>query len=141
MNQISMNITNPPGPKRTSPIDIILGRRIADARIAAGLSQGEIGEALGVTFQQIQKYEIGQNRISAASLIRIALHLHLPPAAFLDGFEPEGERPLPPPPITRDQRALLDDFRVLTSPEIKEGLRRLIRTLAAEERAKRENTL
>ena len=50
------------------PIDIMVGTRIKQARHAAKVSQTELGEALGVTFQQVQKYEKGSNRVSAGAL-------------------------------------------------------------------------
>lgn len=54
------------------PVDQIVAKRVRLARIEAGLSQTALGEALGVSFQQIQKYERGVNRISAGKLSKIA---------------------------------------------------------------------
>src|SRR4051812_14657333 len=50
----------------------IVARRIKDARVQAGLSQGKLGAAIGVTFQQVQKYEKGTNRVASDRLLRIA---------------------------------------------------------------------
>ena len=58
--------------KSADRIDKHVGKRIREAREAAGLSQTRIGEALGVSFQQIQKVERGLNRVSASRLYRIA---------------------------------------------------------------------
>lgn len=64
------------GPKkRQNATDAAIGRRIAARRKAAGISQSELGDALGVTFQQIQKYEKGINRVAASSLIVLARKL------------------------------------------------------------------
>jgi transcriptional regulator with XRE-family HTH domain len=60
------------------PVDILVGSRIKQARHAAKVSQTELGEALGVTFQQVQKYEKGSNRVSAGALQIIAERLKVP---------------------------------------------------------------
>lgn len=57
------------------PIDIEVGRRIRVRRKALGISQSELAGALGVSFQQTQKYEKGANRVSASMLVRIAAKL------------------------------------------------------------------
>ena len=54
------------------PIDIHVGKRLILARNMQGMSQGKLGALVGVTFQQMQKYERGINRISASRLARIA---------------------------------------------------------------------
>jgi transcriptional regulator with XRE-family HTH domain len=59
-------------PKAPGPIDILVGKRIREARIAAGLSQTDVAYAFGVTFQQLQKIERGNNRISAGHLHAVA---------------------------------------------------------------------
>lgn len=64
-------------------IDVILGDVIRQHRKAVGLSQSELGQAAGVTFQQIQKYEAGQNRISVSRLFQLATPLGLEPAAVV----------------------------------------------------------
>jgi transcriptional regulator with XRE-family HTH domain len=58
--------------RASGPADKNLGEKIRTRRSAAGMSQAELGEALGVTFQQIQKYEKGTNRVSAVRLEQIA---------------------------------------------------------------------
>lgn len=66
------------GPKQATEIDQIVGHRIAALRRAKGLSQADLGAAVGVTFQQIQKYESGINRVGAGRLQQIAQHLNVP---------------------------------------------------------------
>jgi transcriptional regulator with XRE-family HTH domain len=58
--------------KSPDPVDIEVGRRIRIQRMTRGLSQTELGEKIGVTFQQVQKYEKGVNRVGAGRLTRIA---------------------------------------------------------------------
>ena len=65
-------------PKATTDIDQTVGARIAALRKAKGLSQTALGDAVGVTFQQIQKYEKGQNRVGAGRLLEIAKFLGVP---------------------------------------------------------------
>jgi transcriptional regulator with XRE-family HTH domain len=67
-------------PKDATGADQIVGARIAQLRNAKGLSQTAVGDAVGVTYQQIQKYEMGQNRVGAGRLQRIAKFLDVPVA-------------------------------------------------------------
>src|ERR1700730_8584036 len=66
------------GKRGRDPRDAEIARRVRALRLQRGLSQGELGSALGVTFQQVQKYESGSNRISAGRLYRIAEVLDAP---------------------------------------------------------------
>ena len=68
---------------RPDPLDLEIGVRLRKMRGHAGLSQGALAERLGVTFQQIQKYERGSNRLSASVLVRMAHYFDLSPADFL----------------------------------------------------------
>jgi transcriptional regulator with XRE-family HTH domain len=68
--------------RSATPIDIEVGKRIRLRRIEKGLSQTELGDHLGITFQQIQKYENGVNRVGAARLNKIAELLQVPIAFF-----------------------------------------------------------
>ncbi|PIT68473.1 helix-turn-helix domain-containing protein [Bartonella tribocorum] len=68
--------------KNPSFIDISIGKRIRYRRIAMGLSQKTLGNFLGVSFQQIQKYEKGLNRVSAKCLLEIAQKLQVPIGFF-----------------------------------------------------------
>jgi transcriptional regulator with XRE-family HTH domain len=72
-------------------IDVYVGNRVRMRRVMIGLSQERLGEKLGLTFQQIQKYEKGANRISASRLFRIAEVLGVAVAFFFDGVP--GGRP------------------------------------------------
>ncbi len=68
--------------KNPNFIDILIGKRIRQRRIAMGLSQKELGNYLGVSFQQIQKYEKGFNRVSVGCLLKIAQKLEVPISFF-----------------------------------------------------------
>ena len=66
------------------PIDVHVGSRLLMGRVLLGLNQTELGEAIGVTFQQVQKYEKGTNRISASRLFDLSRVLDVPISFFFD---------------------------------------------------------
>ena len=78
-------------PKAATDIDLAVGARIAALRKVKGLSQTALGNALGVTFQQIQKYEKGQNRIGAGRLQEVAKFFEVP-VSSLFGDDAEAPR-------------------------------------------------
>jgi transcriptional regulator with XRE-family HTH domain len=75
-------------PRRSGSEDIAIGEKIRALRLERGLSQHELGAAVGVTFQQIQKYERGANRVAAGRLRRIADALEVPVTFFYRGTAP-----------------------------------------------------
>jgi transcriptional regulator with XRE-family HTH domain len=75
------------GIKRAGPVDAMVGRTIRMLRLSKGVSQGALGKVLGVSFQQVQKYENGSNRVGAGRLIQIAMALEVPVDALLQGAE------------------------------------------------------
>ncbi|TAL83618.1 MAG: XRE family transcriptional regulator [Beijerinckiaceae bacterium] len=78
--------------KVPNPIDRHVGSRVRMRRVLLGMSQEKLGEALGLTFQQVQKYEKGTNRIGASRLQQISQSLNVPPAFFFEGVPPaEGQ--------------------------------------------------
>ena len=77
--------------QKSKHIDIQVGRLVRARRLAIGMPQTELAEALGLTFQQIQKYERGANRISAANLFEIARKLDVPLASLFEGLDGSGE--------------------------------------------------
>ncbi len=76
--------TSVPKPRKTIEADRIVGLRITTLRKARGLSQTALGTAVGVTFQQVQKYEKGLNRVGAGRLSEIAHLLEVPVSAFFE---------------------------------------------------------
>ena len=68
------------------PVDRHVGRRVCEKRISLGYNQSDLGRALGLTFQQIQKYEKGANRISASKLWDIARFFKVDIGYFFDGL-------------------------------------------------------
>ncbi|MDK1491687.1 helix-turn-helix transcriptional regulator [Sinorhizobium sp. 7-81] len=76
--------------KKPNPIDIHVGSRIRLRRTMLGMSQEKLGEALGITFQQIQKYEKGTNRVGASRLQNISSILNVPVSFFFEDAPGEG---------------------------------------------------
>lgn len=74
----------PSSPGAINPIDAHVGRRIRQRRTSIGFSQEKLGEALGLTFQQVQKYERGINRVGASRLYDIARVLGVPVCFFYE---------------------------------------------------------
>ena len=81
-----------------SPIDVHVGSRVRLRRTLLGMSQEKLGEAIGLTFQQVQKYERGMNRISASKLWKLSNVLDVPVSYFFDdlGVDEDGRAPVSP---------------------------------------------
>jgi transcriptional regulator with XRE-family HTH domain len=73
------------GTEASNPIDKHVGNRVRMRRVMLKMSQRKLGDAVGITFQQIQKYEKGKNRIGASRLQHIAQILQVPAAFFFEG--------------------------------------------------------
>jgi transcriptional regulator with XRE-family HTH domain len=94
--------------KAPNPTDRHVGARVRMRRMMLGMSQEKLGDALGLTFQQVQKYEKGANRIGASRLQQIAHILQVPVAFFFEGaphvpgFQPGGFAEAPSPAYVSD---------------------------------------
>lgn len=107
MHLVSSNSSTPRPPRALAaadPIDIHVGRRIKLRRALLRISQEELAIDIGVTFQQVQKYESGSNRVSASRLYDICRVLNCPVTYVFDDIKPEdlGGRPMPGPRHARD---------------------------------------
>lgn len=102
--------------------DLHLGRRLRQRRWMLGLTQSQVGERVGIKFQQVQKYETGQNRISASRLWDLARALDVPVSHFYDGLQsaPEDQAATPETPAEIDAASVSS---VLTDREAVELLR------------------
>ena len=80
---------------RPNPIDVHVGSRVRLRRNMLGLSQEKLGEAIGLTFQQVQKYERGANRIGASRLLELSGVLGVPVSFFYDETDPVHAPPVP----------------------------------------------
>lgn len=121
--------------KEPNPTDIQVGARLRVRRIELGLSQTDLGGQVGITFQQIQKYEKGVNRIGASRLLAIAGVLHVPVAYFFPE-EPDDEDAQPgPTEVLELLRApgaldLLRDFARIRDPAARKALVAMAKALA-----------
>jgi transcriptional regulator with XRE-family HTH domain len=111
---------------RTHPpdsIDVLTGMRIRIRRIALGLSQKAVAGVLGVSFQQLQKYESGANRVSASALVKIAAELETSVAALVGE---DGSQPVEPIIATHlatpDAAELLDAYASIEDAEVRKAL-------------------
>ena len=113
---------------RTQDIDRHVGARVRERRIMLGLTQQQLAEMIGVTYQQAHKYERGINRVSAGRLFEIARVLNAPITYFYDGLGQETPRPVAP-----HQRMLLEiarNFAEIQNEKHQEAVSQLARALA-----------
>ena len=96
------------------PVDVHVGKRVRHRRWMLGVTQQQLGEKVGIKFQQIQKYETGMNRISASRLWDIAAALDVPVSFFFEGYETgQVEDPIPAKEPDSAQGDLLSDKEAL----------------------------
>lgn len=129
--------------KSPAPMDRHVGSQVRLRRMLLGISQEKLGEALGITFQQVQKYEKGVNRISASRLNQLSQVLGVPidyfyegarePQAAPSGFAEDGAAPyLPDLLSTPDSLQLIRAFTKIESQKVRRRVIDLVEALAAE---------
>jgi transcriptional regulator with XRE-family HTH domain len=129
--------------KRPNPTDIYVGSRIRMRRKMLGLSQEKLGERLGITFQQIQKYEKGTNRVGASRLQAMSDALEVPVAYFFPETSPAAQSSMKEEGATFMMDFLstsegLDLSRAFTrirNPKVRRKLIELVRALAEDQSA------
>ena len=97
-------------------IDVLVGKRIRARRHALSVSHSELGEAIGVKFQQIQKYETGANRVSASRLWAIAEHLGVDVVYFFEGIARDNDTSVAVDPV--DKMDFLSDRDTIEMMEL-----------------------
>ncbi len=137
--------------KKPNPIDIHVGSRVRLRRMLLSMSQEKLGDQMGLTFQQIQKYEKGTNRIGASRLYHISQILDVPVQFFFDDAplsvnqgadgmsEPKMENFLYEFISTRDGLELIRAFVSIADPKVRKRVVDLVRTLSDEDEASRED--
>jgi transcriptional regulator with XRE-family HTH domain len=127
--------------RKPNPIDIHVGQRIRARRRELGLSQTVLGNEIGVSFKQVQKYESGANRIGAGRLYEISLALDTPIEKFFD------EAPLTVPTsvnadvtdsatligIDQECEKLIEAYYSISDRQLRQNFLGLLRTLSAKE--------
>ncbi len=111
------------------PIDVYVGKRVRFKRKVLGLTQSDLAEKVEITFQQIQKYEKGENRISASMLYQIAQSLNTSVSFFFEGYSEniESESVLNDDKVSID---LINSFSSIKNPELKKRLLLLISSVS-----------
>ena len=99
------------------PVDVQVGRKIYSLRRARGLSQKALATGICVTFQQVQKYETGRNRVAVSTLVRIAQVLGVTPTELLADPEPDGDAALQV--RSEDFEGLFKAYQALKSPQVR----------------------
>lgn len=133
------------GTGRPNPIDVHVGSRVRLRRTLLGMSQEKLGEAIGLTFQQVQKYERGSNRIGASRLFDLARVLDVPVGFFfeemanetqqsspalLQGLQEEGDPYEPDPLAKRETLELVRAYYRIEDPLVRKRLFELTKALA-----------
>ena len=130
-----------------NPVDVHVGGRVRMRRRVLGVSQERLAEALGLTFQQVQKYERGANRVSASKLYEIARFLSAPISYFFEGLsdptlasaggvaEDGAEQFVHDFLMTPEGLELAAIFPKITKPRVRRRVLELVRALAEEEEA------
>jgi transcriptional regulator with XRE-family HTH domain len=122
-------MTKPKRGRSTAAIDDHVGARIRDRRIMLGLTQQQLAQMIGVTYQQAHKYEHGINRVSAGRLYEISRVLNAPVTYFYEGLGQQAAQPATP-----HQRMLLEvarNFAEIQNEKHQEAVSQLARALAA----------
>lgn len=86
-----------------NPVDVHVGKRIRMRRLLLGMNQETLANALGLTFQQVQKYEGGANRVSASRLSAMGDILRVPISYFFEGIRPDDKKQTPAERASRER--------------------------------------
>ena len=117
------------------PVDVDVGRRIRKRRKELKMTQTAASAAIGLKYQQIQKYESGDNRISASKLHDLSVALHVPIGWFFEGFEGNSED-LPLPAF--ETKKLLASYFGITDPGVRSKISDLLAEMAKAGRAEED---
>jgi transcriptional regulator with XRE-family HTH domain len=123
-----------PGKRGRSEVDVQVGRRLREARLLAGLSQSQLGTRIGVTFQAVQKYESGENRLSASRLLAVAEFLRQP-LSFFFGDLSEADSAAPPASLSPKEIKLLRYYRGIGTEEARDWMLKLAKSMGGGKRA------
>ena len=143
MRQVPARIDSSGGvlKKQTNPIDIQVGNRVRIRRMLIGMSQERLGDLLGLTFQQVQKYEKGVNRIGAGRLYEVSRILNVPVDFFYEGVAASGQEPEGTPSVMEfvssgEGLQLALAFMKIKDVRVRKRMLDLVKSLAEEESQK-----
>src|SRR5580704_6362848 len=120
-------------PRGSTPVDAHIGQKIRTRRILLGLSQTELADAAGISFQQIQKYEKGTNRVGAGRLQQFSEALGVPPSYFFEGAPTVGKKQPAP------QEGELSENTIVSFLGTREGAALVRAFIAIKEKPIRQN--
>ena len=119
------------------PVDVFVGAKIRERRLMLGMSQENLGDRLKISFQQLQKYERGANRVSASTLHRLTQILDAPVSYFFDGApidevanQPANDGDRQP---KREELELMRDFAQISDRRLRDRIRRLVGAIARDQ--------
>jgi len=119
------------------PMDIHVGLRIRQRRILLGMNMWNLGAAVGLSFQMVQKYEVGINSISASRLVEVAKALDVPPSFFFEGPRPRAkDNPL----YTRETMVLVRAYTTISNSSVRDSIAKTIQAIAATARSNRRRS-
>ena len=128
--------------KAATPMDAHVGARVRARRLLLGMSQTQLGQSIGVTFQQVQKYERGANRIAAGKLCELSRVLSVPVSFFFEGIDhPNGGEDEADATLaslgqdeagtsSREMIDLMRAYAAISDPQIRDHLRNLTKAIA-----------
>ena len=149
-----MHVTTKENKRAPHPMDIHVGSRVRLRRMMKGMSQDRLGEELGLTFQQVQKYEKGVNRIGASRLFDISRILEVPVQFFYDDFGNDNKEAMiglaePNAPTYSSEKGdffaslatpegmqLARSFSRINDPQVRRRILELVKALADEDETK-----
>ena len=112
-------------------VDVNVGHLIREQRKMMGLTQQDLADALGISYQQVQKYEIGTNRVSAGRLYELAQFLKVDISFFFEGLEPTSrDDPMEHSRESLSTMELVRDFSGIDDPSVRSALSGVIKDLA-----------
>ena len=119
-------------------VDAHVGIHIRERRTAMDLTLQDVADALKISYQQLQKYENGANRVSAGRLYEIAMRLEVDVGYFFDGLEPTSEGgPMEHGGKDRSTIELVGDFSAINDPALRSAAGGLVRALSGKARGRR----
>ena len=118
---------DPRGGEGAHPIDVLVGSRIRSLRTTRGLSQTALAEAAGLTFQQIHRYERGNDRVSASRLWTFARTLDVPVTFFFQAAQTDGA---PDASDAPEARALMQAYLAIDDRRLQKAILQLTKALA-----------
>jgi len=112
-------------------VDRIVGVRLRDLRLRKGLSQNALADLIGISYQQLQKYELGRNRIAASRLFAAACVLDVPIHVFFEDAPPSPNGDGRLPELSPEHQELDTLFSAITDRRLRRGVIAMIRKIAA----------